>query len=223
MIHVPAPVLGAGQTVAYPGVPSFFPVGGSAPRPSVASFGTGNASASGTLTVTAPAGVANGDLLVAWVAADGARNVTGAPSGWTLRESESVAFNVSGFLYTKVASEESGNYTWTFDVFDDFAGVVLRVSNPGSILIADAQNAGGTTVNSPAIAGEHSGLVLRFVAVDSGPASVTFPSGVEEIVTHSEPTKMTVAAGKHVVNGEVLAATWTHVDDQSVAATVVVF
>lgn len=72
-------------------------------------------------TITAPTGVADGDLLIAAVYVGitselGAPSVT-PPSGWTLQTTGGLLY-IGGFcarvhIYTKTASGEGANYTWT--------------------------------------------------------------------------------------------------------------
>ena len=76
---------------------------------------TGNAASQPSLTIPAPGGIQDGDLMVALVAyAFPGASVT-LPGGWTLKDSQSTATGGDVcLLYYKVASGESGNYTWTF-------------------------------------------------------------------------------------------------------------
>jgi hypothetical protein len=85
----------------------------------VSSSNTTYASRTNT-TVTAPASIADNDVMIAYIitaAASEAPNPT-APAGWTeidaaIDVSDTSAFNLEARTYIKVASGESGDYTWT--------------------------------------------------------------------------------------------------------------
>jgi hypothetical protein len=71
-------------------------------------------------TVTAPASIANNDVMLAWIITAGASEAVNptAPAGWTeigtaIDVTDLASFNLEARCYIKVASSESGNYTWT--------------------------------------------------------------------------------------------------------------
>jgi hypothetical protein len=71
-----------------------------------------NGTAGTSVVVARPAGVVNGDLLLAFVAQAGTATVT-APTGWTLFGSQTTGGAVSLAVYWKVASSEPSSWTWT--------------------------------------------------------------------------------------------------------------
>ena len=80
------------------------------------SISTNNAPATG-LVVTPPAGIADGDILVAWSLNDASTGATTWPAGFaegTASPLSMSSFDASTFRYAlKIASGESGNYTIT--------------------------------------------------------------------------------------------------------------
>lgn len=70
-------------------------------------------------TLTAPASIANGDVLFAVIGLGAASPPTPtAPTGWTLLTGfpttrTQLSFSVTDRMYWKLAASESGNYTWT--------------------------------------------------------------------------------------------------------------
>jgi len=71
-----------------------------------------------TLAVSVPAGVAEGDLLLAQVSVRGGTGTTiTAPGGWTLVASTTNGTNLRQSIYRHVAAlPEPASYTWTFNV-----------------------------------------------------------------------------------------------------------
>ncbi len=71
-----------------------------------------------SITVTKPADVVNGQLMIAGIGYSGsiasnAITIT-APAGWTLIENSNAAISEGMAIYRKVASSEPANYTWSF-------------------------------------------------------------------------------------------------------------
>lgn len=64
------------------------------------------------IIVSVPSGVQDGDLLFAQISLTSG-GVISAPSGWTLESDVSTGGGKNFYIYSKVASSESGSYTWT--------------------------------------------------------------------------------------------------------------
>jgi hypothetical protein len=97
------------------------------------SAGTFRAYASASnVTLVAPSSIANGDLLIAYLAIGGtpAATVT-APGGWTALPgspssvTSDASFNVKYFIFYKIAASEAGDYTFTHST-SNICGVVIR-------------------------------------------------------------------------------------------------
>jgi hypothetical protein len=70
-----------------------------------------------TLTVTKPAGVIDGDIMVAAIGIDGGSGVsiTTPPAGWTLARRTDNGTAIGLAVYYKVAASEGASYDWVFD------------------------------------------------------------------------------------------------------------
>ena len=90
-------------------------------------------------TLVAPSGIANGDLLIAYIfAGHGSVSTITAPAGWGTLAGSPVVNNDgslvgSYFVFYKVASAESGNYLFTHGATYTTCGLVLRYTgaDPG--------------------------------------------------------------------------------------------
>jgi PKD repeat protein len=86
------------------------------------------ATANAKVTITKPAGVANGDVLIAQVTADGAPSVSAAPAGWTTVVSPmSISSGARVFVYSHVvtnAGAEPASYTWTLSAAQKWGAVL---------------------------------------------------------------------------------------------------
>lgn len=71
-----------------------------------------NSSAGTSVVLTKPAGTADGDVLIAFVAEIGVGSIT-APAGWTLIGSEPAGSTLTVAAYRKVAASEGASWTWT--------------------------------------------------------------------------------------------------------------
>lgn len=81
----------------------------------VADGNTFNDATTSTFTASKPAGTASGDLLIAFVEANGASaSVTASPSGWTRIGAQTGNSNVLSEVWTKTAGgSEPSTYSWT--------------------------------------------------------------------------------------------------------------
>ena len=95
--------------------------------------GTSNSAASGTtLTLSVPAGVQNGDLLVASVT-DWPGTLT-APNGWT----RALLPSVNQGVWYKIASNEPASYTWSGSASSTWSGVMDAFSGVNTTTPLDA-------------------------------------------------------------------------------------
>lgn len=104
--------------------------------------------ATNTVTVTAPAGITDNDLLLAACACFG--TTWNTPSGWTLYETlNSGAYRI----FYKVASGESGNYTFTTAGSGPLAVAMLDITgNGGQTPEANSGSNNGTGTTGTALA-----------------------------------------------------------------------
>lgn len=139
--------------------------------------------ASGTsITITKPAGTADGDILIAQISAKGASTPTiTPPSGWTSRGGFPTAPSTKTEVFTKIAgASEPTDYTWTTSIaIVESVGVIARYapvapsSPPGVIDAAASQAIATTTAPSVTATGNNDRLVVLFSQATPG----TTPSG----------------------------------------------
>ena len=97
------------------------------------------AESSTTITVTKPAGVVDGDVMVASLESSNTSGPTAAPAGWTLLRSWG-----QSTVYWKVASSEPASYQWTYGATANTVGAITAYS-------------GVDTVNPVDVSATHSG------------------------------------------------------------------
>lgn len=124
-------------------------------KPPVLVSGSGATAASGlanpnTLAVNQPAGIANGDLLVAVVYA-GATGVTfGAPSGWAQQGATQNTANGSLAVYTHTVASDVGTYNFTENSTGFWTVGINAFRGTSGIDGAPVfQNGLGTTITNP--------------------------------------------------------------------------
>ncbi len=83
-----------------------------------------------TIEIDAPAGIEEGDFLIAGIAYDGGNNETiTPPAGWVEIEDENKGNQVGVVAYYKIAGDsEPGSYTWGISSSEAAAGGILRYS-----------------------------------------------------------------------------------------------
>lgn len=152
----------------------------------------------GSLSVTTPAGLTAGDLLIAWHYADndGALSSMGAPSGWTLLGSEAGVTGGHPYVkvWTKVATSSDASAS-SFAFTDSASGihnsvVILAISagtySSSALTTAVSFQNGGTSSSTshiaPSLTGVVDGLLLTSHGTDSGGTAATYtpPSGMIE-------------------------------------------
>lgn len=151
--------------------------------PVVQSFSSATLSSTSTsLTITAPSGIADDDLLVALITtADAESAITS--SGWTLSSSVTHSGGSHDVLY-KVASSESGNYTFSWSGNSRATGFILRIEGADTTtpIAADQSTTGTASIADPPASGTVTAndfVVITFIDVEgkSGLDSATAPSG----------------------------------------------
>lgn len=146
-------------------------------------------SSTATYTCDKPAGVANGDVLVAFLHT-AFRTVSTPPSGWTLVDSWTAAADPKTYVYTKAitdAGSEPASYSWTLSGSDD--GLIAIVAVSGAIdhatnafESADAREFSVTSFTSPAVTpSDADSLVLR-LANSQSEGALTPPGDETELL-----------------------------------------
>ena len=136
------------------------------------------------LSLAAPAGVEEGDVLVAAVHHGGAGTVR-APEGWNLLVTEPVAgaTDETVTVFTRTATDdEADRYAFATDTPGGAVGGVTAWSHVGGVALR-AQSAGpGAPVTVPAVTASDASGVLLYVASATGPATVAAPDALTEML-----------------------------------------
>lgn len=91
-----------------------------------------NGAAPVSLAVTKPAGVVDGDVMVAFVTISADQSIAAAPSGWTLLDSRSTGSATGDCLtavWYRVAASEGSSYVWDFSGGADAAAAIVAYSS----------------------------------------------------------------------------------------------
>jgi hypothetical protein len=161
----------------------------------------------GSVTITAPAGLATGDALIAFVGQNtsGLPIVTAVPTGWTLVLEKNDGSSIGVAVYSRVATSAdvaSTTYTWTFQgsarsggLMLDFRGVLSTVP-----VVTSAATVNDTSANysAPSITPgiSNTELVVLFAA-DNGNGGINAPTGMASAnvgVTGAGPNGLVIGA-----------------------------
>lgn len=127
-------------------------------------------------TIDTPADVAEGDLMIAAISADGSSTIT-APAGWTQLSQDTANSTVSLGVWWKIATvSEPSSHTFTWDTNEQAYGWIMRFTghDPANPIHASADN-GGSANNpiSPAVTTTLADcLILRIGGFDDDDATV---------------------------------------------------
>lgn len=112
------------------------------------SFASQAITSNSSVVISAPSGITDGEVLVAIIGYDNTSvSISAAPSGWTLVGSAGSGgsiFNTALALYWKVASSESGSYTWTLSSGAASGGGILRLGSTSTSPIDVSSLAGSS-------------------------------------------------------------------------------
>lgn len=162
----------------------------------------------GSVTITAPAGLATGDVLVAFVAQNtsGLPAVSAVPSGWTLVLAKDDGSSIGGAVYFRVATSAdvagTTTYTWTFQAYARSGGLMLDFRGVLSTVpvVTSASLANGTSGNytAPSITPgvPNTELVLLYAA-DNGNGVMNLPTGTTSVfvgATGAGPNGLVIGA-----------------------------
>lgn len=153
---------------------------------SASSSGTPTVGAS-SITVSAPAGVLEGDLMVAALQVSGGTGATVTPpAGWALVAPVAYSSTVLGLhAYQKVAeSSEPVDYTWTFDASRYACGAIAAYYQTSSDAPVDATgsqaNASSATITAPTVTTHSPEERLVFAGAIDSSSTFTPPTGMTE-------------------------------------------
>lgn len=168
-----------------------------------------------SVTVTAPTGIQNGDLLVAVLVANDDRGEKTLPSGF-VRVADSNSATQPGTLVvaTKVAASESGNYTFTLaGSTTNITAAVLVYRNATRVnTIGSETRATTNTPTASSITPTLRGTLLAVFGCNNGVGAPTPPSGMAQrvyfgansptlIVYDQSPQETTSTGSKSITSG----------------------
>jgi MSHA biogenesis protein MshQ len=165
-------------------------------------------SAVGSVTITAPVGLATGDVLIAFVGqnTNSLPIVTAVPTGWTLvlEKNDGSSIGVAVYSWVATSADVAGTttYTWTFKgsarsggLMLDFRGVLSTIP-----VVTSAATVNGTSSNytAPSITPgiSNTELIVLFAA-DDGNGGINVPSGMASAnvgVTGAGPNGLVIGA-----------------------------
>jgi len=142
---------------------------------------TGSANAA-AITVSVPANLRSGDLLLAAISVRDAPTIT-APAGWTLVRNDAAPGELRTAVYARaVSGGEAAGYTWTFSASERAAGMIVAYRGVSAVGASGANvNAGGSaSIVAPSVTPGSAGttLVSFFSVRDSG--SIASPASMLE-------------------------------------------
>jgi putative Ig domain-containing protein len=154
-----------------------------AKRSSVVFVGVATNQGSGTsLKVNKPQGTAQGDTLLAVIAARGAPTVT-APAGWTLiREQADPGSVIRQVVFSHVAgASEPSSYTFTLASKKGWAAQILTYRGVSAVGPSDGQsNASSTSITAPSLTAASGDSVEVGFFATAAPSSITPPASMFE-------------------------------------------
>jgi hypothetical protein len=142
----------------------------------------------GSVTITAPAGLATGDVMIAYVAQNtsGLPAVSAAPTGWTAVLEQDDGSSIGGSVYYRAATSAdvagTTTYTWTFQQSARSGGLILAFSGVSAsapvVTSASQANASSGFYTAPSVTPgmANTELVVLFAA-DSGNGGMNSPAG----------------------------------------------
>lgn len=152
--------------------------GGARPLPTFVSSSANNASAATSVTVTAPSGIQDGDLLVAITYTNAAAAIT-TPSGFSQLTNEQAA-NPYVVVSVKTAASESGNYVFSSSVSANFTASILVYRNATRVnTIGNFNRLTSATASATSITPTYVGTLVAAFTHSNGGATVSgAPSGM---------------------------------------------
>jgi hypothetical protein len=147
-----------------------------------------------SVTMTAPAGLTTGDVMIALVAQHIDEMEGSTPSGWTQLQAQGDGSTIGAAVYYRVAtsSDVAGTttYTWTFDESARSAGLIVAfrgVSSTTPVVASGASaNAASSTYTAPSITpGVPNTMLVALFASDYGNSTIASPAGTTAAVTGS--------------------------------------
>jgi len=158
---------------------------------------TGNST---SLIITPPDLITNGNELISIMGSSGGDNTWTGDTGWTERVDEGAQPNLR--VATKVASSESGDYTFTYAQSRGLAGVILNFKGFSYETIGIVHNNGGgdADVVAPTITAASDGSILLAFFVDTTDTrAFSTPSGMTNILSDDDADSPSISVFQETV------------------------
>lgn len=196
---IPVRLAPAGTPAIGPALPVYvIPGGGSLGN--VATFrnadSSGTAAAGTSLIIPVPAGVQNGDVMLAAVAIRGGSGVSNlAIAGWANLFTTNQSTNVQLGVFFKVASSEPASYTATWTGSFNAAGAIYAAynANQGTPTNGNQANAPSVNVVAPSVSPAAPALLV-FIGGMSASVTFTPPGTMQERIDRASTAGATNAA-----------------------------
>lgn len=175
------------------------------------------ATAATSVTVTRPAGLAEGDVLIAQITADSAPTISAAPAGWSTVVAPLSTYGARVFVYYKVVgtATEPASYTWTLSSAQKWNAAISSYSGVDGADPFDGaastsvSNTSRSSVAVPSVTTTVAGaMVVGGVGVNSGGTSVTPPTDWTEAVEATGVQTTELAHVARPTTGATGTATW---------------
>jgi hypothetical protein len=168
--------------------------------PSFISSSINRASTATSVTVTAPASIQNGDLLVCFFYA-AAQNATTLPTGFTSAYTDT-ASNPRINVGYKIASSESGNYTFSPASSANLSAAILVYRTASFNVVGTLGRSVSPTVSAPSVTSTLPGILIASFTTNNTTAPVpSAPSGM----TQREASIGSVNAPSVIIFDEVIS------------------
>ena len=141
-----------------------------------------NGSGGSTLTLSAPAGIQSGDVLVAHVVVRSAGNVITPPAGWGLVLRQNSTGSIATAAYVKVAgASEPSSYTWSFGTAGQASGGIAAYTGVNTTTPVDASHAqyndSSSNVNNTGVTTTAANDMLVYAVGITTATTVNVPAG----------------------------------------------
>jgi hypothetical protein len=180
------------------------------------STSTGNTAKATAVTLTKPADVQAGDVLIAQITPDGVPNIT-APAGWTQMVDQSLNSNARLFaFYHVVGPNDPGSWQWTLSIaikwnggMTAFRGVNNATPFDGAIVTGINPSTAASTLTLGGVTASAGGMVVGGVGLNGTATTVTPPSGWSEAFEQTNAQVTEFATQARSTAGSTGDATWT--------------
>lgn len=143
-----------------------------------------------SLTVTTPASIVAGDVLIAAIGHRGGSSTLTPPSGWSeiLNSGTNTAPSIRTRVYSRVVTgSEAADYAWGISTNNAMWGMIVALRGVNTTDVMDAGNGQTATLTmsatAPTITTDVAGDLLIYLGASTGSAAPTTPTGMTSRAT----------------------------------------